>query len=105
VQFAHAGNQRLPGVRFGGNAERGIFLRQPLHRHTQFVLVGFRLWLDGHGNNRCGEIDIFENDRFAFVAQRVAGIDALQTNAGANIARINLIKSLRAYSRASAANG
>src|SRR5467141_1495212 len=91
VQFAHAGDQRLPGIRFRGNTERGIFLRQPLHRHTQFVLVGFRLRLDGHGNNRCGEIDIFENDRLAFVAERVAGIDALQTNAGADIARINLV--------------
>src|SRR5258705_66717 len=91
VQFAHAGDERLPGVRFGGNAERGIFLRQPLHRHTQFVLVGFRLWLDGHGNNRCREIDIFQDDRLAFVAERVAGIDALQTHAGANIARINLV--------------
>ena len=89
VQFAHAGDQCLSGIRLGRNAERRIFLRQPLHGHAQLVLVGFRFRLDGHGNNRRGEIDRFENDLFLFVAQRVAGIDALQADAGANVAGIN----------------
>src|SRR6266849_6436172 len=91
VQFAHAGDQRLPGIRLGGNPERGIFLRQPLHGHAQLVLVGFRLWLDGHGNQRCGKIDILKNDWFVFVAERVAGIYVLQADTGADVARINLV--------------
>jgi len=40
-----------------GSVERGTsdLLRQPLHRHAQFVLVGFRLWLDGHGITGVGK--------------------------------------------------
>ena len=91
VQFAHAGNQCLSGIGLGRNAERRIFLRQPLHGHAQLVLVGLGLRLDGYGNYRGGKIDVFENDLLCFVAQRVAGVDALQTHAGANIAGINVI--------------
>jgi hypothetical protein len=57
VQFAHPGNQRLSGVRLRGHPERGVFLRQPLQRHAQFVLVRFGLGLDGHGNYRRGKIN------------------------------------------------
>ena len=56
VQFAHAGDQGLAGIGFGGNAESRIFLRQTLHGHAQFVLVSLGFRLDGHGNNRRREI-------------------------------------------------
>ena len=58
----------MAGVRFRGNAERRIFLRQALHGHAQFVLVGFGLGLDGHGNNRGGKIDGFKNHLLVFIA-------------------------------------
>ena len=38
-----------------------------------------------------GKIDGFQNDRLVFVTKRVAGVDALQTDAGANIAGIDVI--------------
>src|SRR6267378_2992420 len=88
VQFAHAGDQRLSGIRLGGNAERRIFLRKPLHGHAQFVLVSLGLWLDGHGNHGRREFDGFEDDLLVFVAERVAGIHVFQTDASANVAGI-----------------
>jgi len=68
VQFAHAGDQRLSGIRLGGNAEGRVFLGEALHRNTQLVLVGLGFWLDGHGNNRRREVDRFQNDLLLFVA-------------------------------------
>ena len=44
-----------------------------LHGHAQLVLVGLGFRLDGHGNNGRGKIDVFEDDRLVFIAQRVAG--------------------------------
>jgi len=86
VKFAHAGNQSLAGVRLGGNTEGRIFLSETLQRDAKLVLVRFRLRLDGDRNNRRREIDIFEDDLFLFIAERVARVDALETNDGANIA-------------------
>ena len=79
----------MAGIRLGGNAERRIFLREPLHSHAQLVLVGFRFRLDGYGNNRGGKIYRFKNDLFLFVAERVASRYALQTHASANVAGIH----------------
>src|SRR5271168_4713817 len=94
MEFTHSRDQGLAGVRFRGNAERGIFLRQALHGHAQFVLIGFGFWFDGYGNNGSREINGLENHLLRFVAQRVAGVDALQSNHRANIAGINLFNFL-----------
>ena len=94
VQFAHAGDQCLAGIRLGGNAERGIFLRQALHSDAELVLVRLGFRLDSDGNNRRGKLDGFQNDGLVFVAQRVAGVDILQSDARANIARANFVNFL-----------
>src|SRR4029077_7325512 len=89
MQLAHAGNQGLPGTWFGGHGERGIFRRKPLHGHAQLVLVSLGLGLDGHGNDRRREVDGFENDLLLLVAERVAGVYALEAHAGADIAGVD----------------
>src|SRR5579859_5187318 len=86
VKFAHAGDQSLASVGFGGNAEGWIFLREALQRDAEFVLVGFRFRLDGDRNNGRREIDILEDDLFLLIAERIAGVDALEANDRANIA-------------------
>ncbi len=90
VQLAHAGDQCLAGIRFGGNTESRIFLRQSLHGHGQLVLIGLGFWLDGHGNNRRWKLDGLQDHLLVFVAQRVASVDAFQSHARANVAGINL---------------
>src|SRR5712692_7308133 len=94
VQFAHAGNQGLAGIRLGGYAERRIFLSQALHGHAQLVLVGLGLRLDGHGNDRCREFDGLEDDLLVFIAERVAGVHVLQTDAGADVPGIHFFNFL-----------
>src|SRR5215470_12718222 len=89
VQFAHSGDQSLSGVRLGGNAEGRIFLREALHGHAELVLIGLGLGFDGNGDNRSREVDRFQNDLLLLVAQRIAGVDALQADAGADVARIH----------------
>src|ERR1700722_11881666 len=90
VEFAHSGNQRLAGVRFSRNTESRIFLCQALHRHAEFVLVRFGLRLDSYRKNWSREIDGLQNHLLVLVAQRVSGVDTLQTNYRANVAGINL---------------
>src|SRR5579864_1917649 len=91
MKLAHAGDQRLPGVRLRRNAEGRILLREPLHGHAQLVLVRFRFRLDGYGNNRGGKIDGFENDLFLFVAEGVAGRYALQAHTRANVPSVHSV--------------
>src|ERR1700675_4424595 len=91
VKLAHAGDQGLAGIGLGGNAERGIFLREALQGDAQFVLVGLGFGFDGDGNHGSREIDRLKNDLLVFVAERVAGVDALQSNAGADIAGIDFV--------------
>src|SRR5215469_7605830 len=88
MQLAHAGNERLPGLRVGVHAEGGIFLRKARERLAHFVLIRLGLGFDGDGNNRSGKIDGFEDDLLLFVAKRVAGGDVFQTDAGADVAGV-----------------
>src|SRR5712675_1097629 len=91
VQLTHAGNQRLPGIRFSGHAERGIFLREALHSHAQLVLVSLGLGLDSHGNYWRREIDRFQNDLLLLIAKSIAGIYALESYTSADVARIHFV--------------
>src|SRR6266481_4775277 len=91
VQLAHAGNQRLPCIRFGGHAERRIFLREALHSDAEFVLVSLGLGLDSHGNNRRREINRFQDDLLLLVTKSVACIYALEAYAGADVAGIYFV--------------
>ena len=56
MQLTHPGNDRLPGILIGMDPERGILLSQFSQRHPHFFLVGFRLGLDGNGDDRLREI-------------------------------------------------
>src|SRR5882757_7785709 len=91
VQLTHAGNQRLPGIRFSGHAERWIFLREALHRHAQLVLVSLGLGLDSHGDYRRRKVNGFENDLFLLVAKSIAGVYALESDTSADVARIHFV--------------
>src|SRR5882762_3871293 len=91
VKFTHAGDQGLAGIGFGGNAEGRIFLREALQGDPQLVLVRLGFRLDGDGNHGSRKVDRLKNDLLVFVAQRVAGVDALQSDASANIAGVDFV--------------
>ena len=62
-----------------------------LHGVAQLVLVGLGLGLDGHGNNRRGKFNRFQDDGLFLIAKRVAGGHALQADAGGDIARVDRV--------------
>ena len=86
MQFAHAGQNRLPGFGIGIDLERGIFLRQLGDRHAHLFLIGFGLRLHRELNHGRREVDLLERDREVFVADGVARRDGLQSDRGADVA-------------------
>ena len=89
MQLAHAFNQHLTGVMVRVDTERRIFLGKLSQRGAHFFLVNFGLGLDRYRNDGRGKIDVFENDWFFFVTQRIAGRYVLQTHASRDVARFN----------------
>ena len=63
VQLAHAGDDRLAGLRVGLDAEGRVFLGQALQGDGHLVLVGLRLGLDLDLDDRLGEGDRLEDHR------------------------------------------
>ena len=86
VQLAHAGDDGLAGLLVGADPERRVLLGQRVERLAQLVLVGLGLRLDGHVDDRLGELHALEHDRVGPVAQRVAGGGLLEAEPGHDVA-------------------
>ena len=102
VQLAHAGDEGLPGLFVGLDAEGGVLLGQALQGHGKLVLVGLRLGLDGDLDDRLGKDHRLEDDRVARVGQRVAGEGVLEPHGGGDVAGVRPPRSPRGGWRASA---
>ena len=61
-----------------GDAERRIFLRQPVERHAHLLLVALGLRLDRDLDDGLREFHALEHDRLGGIAQRVAGGGVLE---------------------------
>ena len=96
MQFTHAGNEGLINIFIGTDLEGGIFFRQTLQRKTHFFLISFGFGFNGNGDNRFGESNLLQHDRFIDIAESVAGKSLLQANGSGNIAGTNLINLLTA---------
>ncbi len=72
VQFAHAADDGLAGLLVGVHLEGGVLLGEGLQGPGQLVLVVFRLGLDGHVDDRLGEVERLQHDGCVGVAERVA---------------------------------
>ena len=57
VQLAHAGDDGLPGLLVGAHPEGRVFLGQLHEALGQAVLIDLGLGLDGHEDDRLGELD------------------------------------------------
>ncbi len=86
VQLAHAGDDRLAGLRVGAHPERRILFLQLLQRGGQLVLVGLGLRLDGDVDDRVGELHRLQDDRLVLVGQGVAGAGVLETDRRGDVA-------------------
>ena len=86
MELAHPGNNRLPGIFVGIDAESWIFFRQSLKCSRHFLLIDLCLRLDRHRDNRLRKRRRFEKDRVRLVTERVAGSDIFDANDGRDIA-------------------
>ena len=88
VQLAHARNDGLAGLVVRIGAERRVLLSQLGKGNAHLLLAGLGFGLDGHADNRLGELHALQNDGVLFVAQRVAGGGVLQAHRGGNVAGV-----------------
>ena len=91
VELAHARDERLGRLRVGLDAEGGVLLGEPLEGDRELVLVGLRLRLDLHLDDRLGEGHRLEDDGMVGVAQRVAGVGVLEPDGRGDVPRIDLV--------------
>src|SRR5208337_3728177 len=89
VQFAHAGDDGLAGILVGVHAEGGIFLGEARQGLSHFVLIGLGLGFDGDVDDGRRESHGLQDDLLVFVAEGIAGGDALQSDARADIAGVH----------------
>ena len=86
VQLAHAADDGLRGLFIGRHAERRVFLRETLQRQAHLFLVGLRLRLHGHRDDRHRDGHLLERDDLLEIADRVAGVDVLETHGRGDVA-------------------
>ena len=89
MQLAHAGDDQLSGFFVGEATECRIFFSQTLEALGHLVLVGLRLRLDGHADDRFREGRGFEGDVEVLVAQGVTCGDVAQTDEGRDVAGVD----------------
>ena len=92
MEFAHAFDDCLTGIRVGRNFERRIFHRQSGQSQPHFLDVGLGLRFDSQFNNRFGENHVFQNNRLRGVTQRIAGGRVFQTGQSDNVAGMSLFQ-------------
>ncbi len=74
MQFAHAGDQGLSGFLVGIGPEGRVFFSQLGEGNHHLVLAGLGFRLDGHLNDRFGEIHGFQDDRDDSRSQSVSPV-------------------------------
>ena len=73
MQFAHSGNQRLPGFFVILGFESWILPFEHFQRFVELFPFGGRIWFDRHLDNRLRKLDGFQQNRRFGIAERVAG--------------------------------
>ena len=94
MQFAHAADDGLSGIRIGRNLKRRVFHCQTGQSQAHFFNVGLGFRFNRQFNNRIRKFHVFQNDRISLVAQSVTGGSILQTGQSDNIAGIGLFEIL-----------
>jgi len=91
MQFAHPGNNRLPGFLIGLDPERWVFSGQTVECQTHLLLVALGVRLDCDFDDRLGKLHTLEYDGMARITKRITCRRFLQTGDRHDIARIGNI--------------
>ena len=91
VQLAHPRDERLPRLLVAAYAEGRILLGQPLERRCELVLVGLRLGLDGHGDDRVREVHRLEANGRRVDGERFARRRLLEAHERGDLAGADLV--------------
>ena len=86
MELAHAGDEGLTGDFVGFDSEGWVFLSELHEGIGQLVHVGLSVGLDGDADDGVGELHGFEDERVAFIAEGVAGLDVLESYGCSDIA-------------------
>ncbi|MPN47457.1 hypothetical protein SDC9_195059 [bioreactor metagenome] len=73
MKLAHASNDGLTGFTVGVSLEGGVLLRQLDEGKAHLFLASLGFRLNGHPDDRLGELHTLKDNRFLFIAQGVAG--------------------------------
>ena len=89
VQLAHAADQGLAGFLVFAGTEGRVLPLHHLEHVGELLALGRAFRLDGHGDDRLGEVDRFQQDRLMGVAQRVAGYRVPQADDADDVASLD----------------
>ncbi len=90
MQFAHSTDDRLTRFFVGTHLEGRILISQPRQSHAHLFLVSLGLRLNRHRDHCLRKGDRAQRNRMLRRTKRIAGLQFLQANTCANIARLNL---------------
>ena len=88
VQLAHAGDDGLTGLLIGVGLKGGVLLSQLHQSQTHLLLTGLGLGLDGHADNRLGELHGLQNDGVLLIAEGVTSGGVLQADHSGDVAGV-----------------
>ena len=90
MQFAHALDDGLAGLRIAAHPEGRILFRESAQSHAHFFLVGLGLGFDADADDRFRKDDLLEHDGARGVAQSVPGGGVLEAHDGRDLAGVDL---------------
>ena len=86
MEFAHTGDDELSGFRIILICEGGIFDGEVLQGLSQLLLFIGALRLDGHGDDRVGEVHLLKKVGVCLRSDRVTGLYILEADDDSDVA-------------------
>ncbi len=96
VQLAHPGDDDLPALLIGVEAEGGVFRRERPEGVDELHFFRLVLRLHGNGDHRVRKLDVLQKNRRLPVAERIAGVRLVEPHSGHDIAGESFLKLLPA---------
>ena len=91
VQLSHARDDELTGLHVLLHGEGRILQREHVQDLLELLALGEGLRLDGHRDDRLGEMHLFQEDGEGLHAEGVAGPGALQPDHDGDVPRLHVV--------------